>query len=267
VLLKIIRLLRNWPVYFIQKFFDVPVLYHLRGDGRGFSANQDIPPFYWRDRDARFETGLWLLCRPEDRAALVDVWLNQSYDPNAFDVPYDWNSCTRIIDVGAHIGCFTLFAVSKAPRATVLAFEPAPSNYEYLWLNTRHYKNVVLSNAAIGAKKGDALLQMHDSGGHSLVRQAENQVEVPVVPLGDYLNEPCDLLKMDCEGAEYEALYSLNDDQCRNVRFLALEYHHFSKQAGHSPNVLTQWLDARGFEIKMHRKSMLLAWRPRRGES
>jgi hypothetical protein len=66
---------------------------------------------------------------------------------------------------------------------------------------------------------------------------------------------------MDCEGAEYEALYSVSDDEAKNIRFLALEYHHFSKEPGHNPNVLTQWLAARGFAMKLHRKSMLMAWR------
>ena len=202
-----------------------------------------------------------LLCRPGDRGALVDVWFNNSYDPNAFGITFDWSSCRRIIDVGAHIGCFTVFAASKSPQAKILAFEPAPENYEYLWRNTRRYKQVQLSNAAIGAEDGDALLQLHDSGGHSLVRQGQEQTPVRLTSLKSYLTEPCDFLKMDCEGAEYEALYSLTDDEAKNIRFLALEYHHFSKEPGHNPNVLTQWLAARGFAMKLHRKSMLMAWR------
>jgi hypothetical protein len=38
VFFKIVSKVRNWPVYFVQKFFNVTVVYRLRGKGGGFSV-------------------------------------------------------------------------------------------------------------------------------------------------------------------------------------------------------------------------------------
>lgn len=238
MLWRIIRTIKNWPVYFLQKFVGCVVTY-------------------------RFRKGGVLKCGPRDRGALVDVWLECSYDPNVYGLPFDWSRCKRIIDIGAHIGSFTVFARQMAPQARIVAVEPDPYCFAMLKQNCVDEE---LINAAVGPENGETMLAVQvpgdgagSTGSSSVVRDGY-KVSVPMVGLSSLVRTQVDFLKMDCEGAEYESLYSLSDVECARICFLALEYHHFSNTPGHSPNVLTQWLAARGFDLQLHRKSMLLAW-------
>ena len=44
---------------------------------------------------------------------------------------------TVIVDIGANIGVFSIYAATQAKNATVYAFEPVPANYELLAENIR----------------------------------------------------------------------------------------------------------------------------------
>jgi FkbM family methyltransferase len=59
-----------------------------------------------------------------------------------------------IIDAGANIGLFTLFALSSAPTATIHAFEPAPKTFARLRANTRGYGNVHVNNCGLDSHTG-----------------------------------------------------------------------------------------------------------------
>jgi hypothetical protein len=59
--------------------------------------------------------------------------------------------------------------------------------------------------------------------------------------------EQCDLLKMDCEGAEYEILFAASDDTLRRIRRIVLEYHDWVVPFGHRD--LARMLRERGFEV------------------
>jgi hypothetical protein len=63
-----------------------------------------------------------------------------------------------IIDVGAHIGIFTLYAAKRGKR--VIAIEPVPSNYKWLHVNIRlnNIKNVIPLNIALSDFNGEAYL-------------------------------------------------------------------------------------------------------------
>ena len=66
-----------------------------------------------------------------------------------------------VIDVGAHVGFFTLIAASIAgSEGEVHAFEPVPSNFAALEQNARlnGFGNVVLNRAAVGAEEGEVTL-------------------------------------------------------------------------------------------------------------
>ena len=58
-----------------------------------------------------------------------------------------------IVDVGANIGLFTLFAQQKCPQGTIYAFEPAPHAFEKLQINAKLYcQNAHLFNCGLGAE-------------------------------------------------------------------------------------------------------------------
>ncbi|CAD5920814.1 Dimodular nonribosomal peptide synthase [Planktothrix agardhii] len=59
-----------------------------------------------------------------------------------------------IIDVGANIGLFTLFAQQKSPKGTIYAFEPAPHAFDKLQINAKLYcPNTHLFNCGLGGER------------------------------------------------------------------------------------------------------------------
>jgi FkbM family methyltransferase len=151
---------------------------------------------------------------------------------------YAFNPATEepvIIDGGANIGMSVLFFKHAYPNARIRAYEPDPGVYPYLEENVARndLPDVVLERAAIGAASGSAtfyadnLYTSHLEGYEApLYHDREwNPVSVPVHRLRDLLEEPIDLLKLNIEGAETDALLDAGE-KIRAVRELIVEYHH-----------------------------------------
>jgi hypothetical protein len=56
--------------------------------------------------------------------------LNEIYLDRTYDVPgVDWRKCRSILDLGANVGAFALYAPFRVPNATVYCFEPALKSF------------------------------------------------------------------------------------------------------------------------------------------
>jgi FkbM family methyltransferase len=140
-----------------------------------------------------------------------------------------------IIDGGANIGMSILFFKKAYPHSIIRAFEPDPGIYPYLDENIRRndLADVVLDRAAIGDANGSATFYADSMYSSYLDGYAPpfyhdrewHPVEVPVRRLRDLIAEPVDLLKLNIEGAETDALLDAGD-LIGNVRELIVEYHH-----------------------------------------
>jgi FkbM family methyltransferase len=135
-----------------------------------------------------------------------------------------------ILDVGAHVGSFTVLCPEWWPEAKIVAVDPHPESFELLARNTAHIQDAQLLriNAAIAASDGQCLLASSVSNsrvGEYVVelwedldpRYGDFGVSVPAITteaLWERLNEfgitEVDLLKLDCEGAEYTILETLS---------------------------------------------------------
>jgi hypothetical protein len=72
-------------------------------------------------------------------------------------------------------------------------------------------------------------------------------VDVPTVTLEDVVGCGCDLLKLDCEGAEFEALLHADDDTLRRAQRLFVEFH----RIGGSPTLIVDRLEAAGMKVDL----------------
>ena len=127
-----------------------------------------------------------------------------------------------VIDVGAHVGYFSLLAARHVgPKGKVFAFEPDPINYDLLLQNTKlnSYTNISVINAAVADSKGRrTLIQSSlDSGRQSTYHHGlpeSGSIDVDTWSLDDFLatkNWPViDLVKVDVEGAELDVLNGMN---------------------------------------------------------
>jgi FkbM family methyltransferase len=121
------------------------------------------------------------------------------------------------IDIGAHIGFFTLqMAAMVGPSGRVHAFEPFDANADLLERSiaeNRFGDRITVQRDAVGAASGTATLtfplETLNSGGAYVLRDGTAPLagnvkkQVPLVALDDlHLGRPVRFIKMDVEGAE-----------------------------------------------------------------
>lgn len=177
-----------------------------------------------------------------------------------------WSRLAReasvIFDVGANVGIYSLLAADANPRATVHSFEPTPelSARFRTAITQNSMSNIVANEAAAGAFTGEAYLKR--CRGSDGANEGMNFVSatssagaetaaVTQVTLDDYCRRMgitnVDLLKIDIEGGEYDALRGA--ERLLSAARIGCIFFELSgwaaERAGHSiddvPNLLRQY--------------------------
>jgi FkbM family methyltransferase len=138
-----------------------------------------------------------------------------------------------VIDIGANIADSTIFFCFKGADR-VIGLEPFPHNYEIARRNIESNKlstKVSLSMAGVGANSETISISPdYSSNEGSQAEDSGRGVEVPIVSLEDiikkYVLSGSDvILKMDCEGCEYETIGSAPIEVLRRFEYIQIEYH------------------------------------------
>lgn len=160
---------------------------------------------------------------------LVTVWvvfLREEYRVSAH--------FRSIVDAGANIGMFALYAARRAPNAVIHALEPFPSTRERLLTTLRdnglESRVKVYSSGLAGSESPRFMSPSGPSQSRGTVAEAAPEaVAVETMTLGRFLEEADiphgSLLKMDIEGAEHEVLAATQGAALRRFEEIALEYH------------------------------------------
>jgi FkbM family methyltransferase len=245
------RAFRNWP--------SVCVI-------AGIGAPSGLPPQgglpLLGRRRLRFVTRLGPVLETEagNASPIIEVFAYGEYD-----VPIDWSGLRTIADVGAHVGAFTVYAAFRAPQARVVAVEPEPRNFRDLSANVERNGlggRVEALNRALGSP--GSVVELHvppnrESGstfepGGAVVSAEGVSLEQLLVRLGGSV----DLLKLDCEGAEWDLLDAAAEGGWQGVARIVMECHAIR---GHSVDEMAERLKAEGFEVRiLQRKASLVTW-------
>jgi FkbM family methyltransferase len=132
-----------------------------------------------------------------------------------------------VIDVGAHIGSFTVFAGQLGAR--VLSFEPMQESFDMLQRNIRE-NNVDAAARHIGIWNEPGMQTLHirqrNFGGTGFFTNGPLTEKIGVITLDNvFKNEGvdrCDFLKLDCEDSELLILQAFH--YLDRVVRLAVEY-------------------------------------------
>jgi FkbM family methyltransferase len=140
-----------------------------------------------------------------------------------------------ILDVGANIGLFSLYAAKLCPSARVIAYEPEPDNFRLLSDNfaaNGFAGRIAVWPKAISNKRGTTAIWSKQ--GNSRVQEtgvtqlSGEWATCETVTLEDALAEnridTVDFLKMDVEWSEYMIL-DVPPEVMRRLKRIALEYH------------------------------------------
>ena len=192
----------------------------------------------------------------------MDVWsiketfLDRFYEKYGFTIQPHW----MIIDIGAGLGDYSLYAAVTQPTSQVFSFEPYPESFVLMQKNLllNGTTNVQAFDQAIGAASGELILDL--SSGEPLQFQSQHKQAGPVekslsvssLSLVDALSrlglESCDLLKLDCEGAEYPILFGAPHPVLERIQRIVMEYHDDPNRYNHVD--LTRFLKERGFAVE-----------------
>jgi FkbM family methyltransferase len=175
-----------------------------------------------------------------------------------------WNlyNIRTVIDLGAHVGSFSVRIALENQPWSIVALEPDPDAFELLQRNLGKGSISQLAIRCICAAVGPTTTVgwysssgSADWGGHIVAEptlsQANNR-SVQILSLADVM-EPEEefasvLMKMDIEGAEYETLYQSQPTDLSKVAILLIEYHP-SDIAGHNFESLNNFLERAGFVL------------------
>jgi FkbM family methyltransferase len=241
---QIVRVCRDWHSWFYE---------YLAG------SNDGAPARYRMRNGAVFNTRRNRM----DIRIIDEIWAFRKYDYFGYKV----TEGSVVVDVGANIGVFAIYAVMECRADRVIAFEPHPDNYALLERNVHDngLTNVTCVNAAVSAFTGTATLHVTpaNSGGHSLTAPpTAESLEVPTLTLDRaaeiYHFGAIDYLKLDCEGAEYAILDSVSPELLAQVDRISMEYHDV---AGRSVTAIAGRLSDHGFSVRLAERDRLYATR------
>ena len=160
---------------------------------------------------------------PDDPTLISDViniLLDDEYGLGKIRLPVN-----TVVDIGANIGLFSLWARHHFPNAIIHAYEPNNAVWGFAVANIKK-ADVVLFNEGVDSEELVGRLVLRGSS-RVTATQKDPQGSVKLTGIetvikrlgGRYL----DLLKIDCEGAEWEIFRKRN--AFRNVRQIRMEYH------------------------------------------
>lgn len=225
---RIIHLFRNWPTYLWNYLLRriKPAQYVLRNgfrlnDGTGTLAGTIAVVF------VRREYGLLKTAR-------------------------------TVVDIGANMGSFTVFAAMNYPDAQIYSFEPETHNFALLKQNiaiNSLEKRVHSYQSAVASSSGARALAVHSSPLNTLVTnnheasiETVDCVSLPSI-FEDHKLHTIDLLKMNCEGAEYEILGNCPDEIFARLLNIRLEYHNLDSDRRNGDS-LESFLVKKGYRIE-----------------
>lgn len=213
---RLVSAYENWPTWLLHRYLPVDSPWKLvTRNGCSISIRED---------------------EPGDAAVAGESW---QYGIHDFLLPYMENAKVGI-DLGAHIGTFTLWASKHSP-AKIYAFEPAEKNLKTLKENVHSNgldDRVRIVPLIVSSQTGTKDLYItKNSSFVSTVKEWSdgkdesggvlNAVKAPSICLEDFFKKEdidvCDFMKIDVEGGEYDILMNLPDSVYARIRSMSVE--------------------------------------------
>ncbi len=179
----------------------------------------------------------------------IQAWLESRNDLNNISV----------LDLGGHIGSFSIQVSEKFnDNYKIHVYEPEPSNFQQIIgnINLNDLKNNIQAfNFAVSSTAGEGTLYFNPEhrGANQLnssLSYETKKIPVEVITLADALleydeKEFPEILKIDIEGSEYDALMPV-PDLVKKFRLIVGEA---QKTKNHNPKELLTFFESLGFQV------------------
>ncbi|HEY9300707.1 MAG TPA: FkbM family methyltransferase [Phormidium sp.] len=156
------------------------------------------------------------------KVAFINIFLDDCYGLEEIRTDTDIRT---VLDIGAHAGMFSLYARACFPNAVIHAYEPNSFIESFLAHQSKIGKFAYFLEA-VGKQDGRAQLAI-DHKDSVQTRCTPNELgnikQISFERCIERLGGSVDLLKLDCEGAEWEIFQQTT--AWESVKHLVMEYH------------------------------------------
>lgn len=238
---------------FVRKKFPVNVIFK---NGEHTSLN------YTRDVHFLTSASSWKYCRISDDALLISP---KGLPEVKF---YDWRirgdliaifiseeykflpvKDRYVIDIGANTGDSSIYFAMRGAKK-VIALEPMPENHASAKKNIEANGvegKIILLMAGCSDKLGEITIDPSVAGNQARLLMAKQGIKVRLLTLENILRTyeiDSAVLKIDCEGCEYDVLLSTSNETLQKFSHMQIEYHHGYKN-------LKEKLENAGFNVNI----------------
>ena len=136
-----------------------------------------------------------------------------------------------VIDIGANIGAFSLYAAALGAKK-VISVEPISASYN-TFLKNIHRMGLtnITTYKKIVAEKGNQFLPVSlndNAGANSMYNVSDNYEVVETITFSEIMNQIAGhdiLLKLDCEGGEYDVILNASQHDFVRINEIMMEIH------------------------------------------
>jgi FkbM family methyltransferase len=226
---------------------------------------------FWLSREERsllamdgltFEVrGASIKSKMTDTFAIMESLYHKLYNRRFYDDDFKIGERDTVIDIGGYIGSFAIPAARVARRGVVYSFEPSPDNFAQLEKNValNRAENVKIFNLAVAStdRKITLFLDNLNPASNNIYLQGGREIEREAVSIPTFFQrfgiDRCEFFKIDCEGAEYEVLMSLDPSILGRMGRIACEVHeplyYGITDPRHTPRALVRFLEGNSFTV------------------
>jgi len=136
-----------------------------------------------------------------------------------------------VIDIGANIGDSAIYFALKGAKK-IIALEPFPKNFNSAKKNIELNKlsdKIDLQLAGCSSKTGEMIINSNEGSSQTSLRESIEGKNIPLLTLENIIKNnkiESALLKMDCEGCEYDSILNSSEDTLKKFSHIQLEYHY-----------------------------------------
>jgi FkbM family methyltransferase len=209
----------------------------------------------------RTRNGLQIECpnQPGARVPIYEIFAEDCYH-------FDWflgslaQRPIQVIDIGGQLGTFSCRLAQVHPQATIVTFEPSSTSAAFLRRNVEqnHFADrITVVEKALAATVGFAEFEDNEGGsglnhlvmnGGGTDTQSTTRVETTTFDAAvASAAGTVELVKMDCEGGEYDLVYASSPANWAPVQRLVIEYH---PVPGQSWTELRTWFEGVGLTVQ-----------------
>ena len=192
---------------------------------RGDKENINLMLCIWDKEEMTIEESLKFL-NEQDPAMYREV-----IEANQYHLTEEKVKDRLVIDIGANIGAFSLYAAALGAKK-VVSVEPISASYNTFLRNVHRMglKNVTTHKRII-AEKGNEFLPVSlnsNAGANSMYNVSDNYEVVETATFSQLMDQIAGhdiLMKLDCEGGEYDVIMNAEEKDMIRINEIMLEIH------------------------------------------